>query len=111
MAHFAQLDGNNVVKTVIVVNNDVVDNLPFPESEPIGIQFCQSLYGTDTVWRQTSYNASFRYNYAGIDFTFDGSASPNGAFIPPYPGPGWHLDTNTYTWVPDTQVNEPPTVI
>jgi hypothetical protein len=71
MAHFAQLDPNNVVVQVIVVNNDVVENLPFPESEPLGVQFCQSLFGSDTRWVQTSYNASFRGCYAGIGYMYD----------------------------------------
>lgn len=71
MAHFAQLDANNVVTEVIVVNNAVVEDLPFPESEPLGVAFCQSLYGADTVWKQTSYNANFRGLYAGIGYTYD----------------------------------------
>lgn len=98
MAHFAQLDENKTVTQVIVVANDVVDNLPFPDSEPVGVAFCQSLYGADTLWAQTSYNASFRYNYAGIGYTFISEAQPNGAFITPKPYPSWLLNTNTYQW-------------
>lgn len=71
MAHFAKLDANNVVTEVIVINNAVVEDLPFPESEPLGVAFCQSLYGADTVWKQTSYNANFRSVYAGIGFWYD----------------------------------------
>lgn len=71
MAHFAQLDANNVVTEVIVVNNAVVEDLSFPESEPLGVAFCQSLYGADTVWKQTSYNNKFRGTYAGIGFLYD----------------------------------------
>ena len=100
MAHFAQLDQNSMVTTVIVVNNDAIDNLPFPDSEPVGVVFCQSLYGADTVWKQTSYNANFRYNYAGIGFTFDAAAQPDGAFIAPQPFPSWVLNTQTYQWEP-----------
>lgn len=74
MAHFAQLDSNNVVTQVIVVNNDVIENLPFPESEPIGVAFCQSILGADTIWKQTSYNANFRGVYAGIGYTYDAAA-------------------------------------
>lgn len=95
MAHFAQLDENSVVIQVIVVSNETVNNLPFPQSEPIGIDFCKSLYGENTVWAQTSYNASFRYNYAGIGYTFDATA---GAFIPPKPYPSWLLNTQTFQW-------------
>lgn len=71
MAHFAKLDANNVVTEVIVISNAVVEDLPFPESEPLGVAFCQSLYGADTVWKQTSYNNKFRGVYAGIGFWYD----------------------------------------
>lgn len=98
MAHFAQLNSSSVVTEVIVVANAVVNDLSFPESEPLGIEFCRSLYGQDTNWAQTSYNANFRYNYAGIGFTFDPAASPNGAFIPVQPYPSWLLNTTTYQW-------------
>ena len=95
MANFAQLDAASIVTQVIVVNNETIDSLPFPESEPVGIAFCQSLYGPDTIWAQTSYNASFRYNYAGIGYTFDVTAQ---AFIPPKPYPSWLLNTTIYQW-------------
>jgi hypothetical protein len=98
MAHFAQLDAQNLVMQVIVVNNDTIENLPFPESEPVGIAFCQSLFGADTNWAQTSYNANFRYNYAGTGCFFDASVEPNGAFIPPKPYPSWLLNTTTFQW-------------
>jgi hypothetical protein len=95
MAHFAQLDQSNVVTSVIVVNNAEVDNLPFPESEPLGISFCQSLYGADTIWKQTSYNNSFRVRYAGINYIYDIDLD---AFIPPKPYPSWLLNTETCDW-------------
>jgi len=70
MAHFAQLDENNVVLQVIVVNNDeLMDGTD--ENEAKGIAFCQSLFGADTRWVQTSYNANFRGIYAGIGYTYD----------------------------------------
>jgi len=100
MAHFAKLNEHNDVLQVIVVNNDAIDNLPFPESEPVGIAFCQSLFGANTRWAQTSYNASFRYNYAGVGYSFDPAAAPDGAFISPKPYPSWLLNTNTYQWEP-----------
>jgi len=70
MAHFVQMNGNTCGQ-VIVVNNEVLENKPFPESEPIGIAFCKSLYGEDTEWLQTSFNASFRGKYAGRGMTYD----------------------------------------
>jgi hypothetical protein len=98
VAHFSELDENSKVLRVLVISNDDVGNLPFPESEPIGIAFCQSLYGSNTIWAQTSYNANFRYNYAGIGYTFDPTPLPNGAFIAPKPYPSWLLNTNTFQW-------------
>jgi hypothetical protein len=70
MAHFARVE-DNVVKEVIVINNEVLENKPFPESEPIGIAFCKSLYGADTEWLQTSYNKNFRGRYAGAGSVYD----------------------------------------
>lgn len=98
MAHFAQLDEHSIVLQVIVVSNDTINNLPFPESEPVGVAFCKSLFGADTIWAQTSYNANFRYNYAGIGYTFDATPAPNGAFIAPKPYPSWLLNTSTFQW-------------
>ena len=70
MAHFAQVK-DNVVQQVIVVNNEVLENKEFPESEAIGIAFCKSLYGEDTEWLQCSYNKQFRGIYPGIGLIYD----------------------------------------
>lgn len=71
MAHFARIE-NGIVKEVIVISNDVIENKQFPESEPIGIEFCKSLYGENTEWKQTSYNSNFREKYAGVGDIWDG---------------------------------------
>ena len=70
MAHFARVE-DNIVREVIVINNEVLENKPFPESEPIGIAFCKSLDGADTEWLQTSYNSNFRGAYAGSGMIYD----------------------------------------
>lgn len=70
MAHFAQIK-NNFVEQIIVVNNEVLENKPFPESEPIGIEFCKSLYGQDTEWLQCSYNGNFRGRYPKVGSTYN----------------------------------------
>ena len=95
MAHFAQLNETNLVIEVIVVNNATIDDLPFPESEPVGVAFCQSLYGANTIWKQTSYNGNFRANYAGYGYTYNLALD---AFVPPQPYPSWILNTNTVQW-------------
>jgi hypothetical protein len=93
MAHFAQLDENNVVLQVIVVhNNELLDN--GVESEAKGIAFCQTLF-PGTSWKQTSYNANIRKNYAGVGFTYDAQRD---AFIPPKPFPSWVLNETTCQW-------------
>ena len=94
MAHFAQLNGNSTVIQVIVVhNNDCqVDGV---EREEAGVIFCKSLFGTETNWKQTSYNGNIRKNYAGIGFSYD---EVRDAFIPPKPFPSWVLDEGTCLW-------------
>jgi hypothetical protein len=93
MAHFAELDSNNTVLRVIVVNNNDVLDGNGQESEEVGINFCKGLFGGE--WKQTSYNASFRKNYAGIGYTYD---SVLDAFIPPQPYPSWVLNQSTCLW-------------
>lgn len=71
MAHFAELDENNVVLRVIVVHNNELIDENGVESEAKGIAFCQSLFGANTRWVQTSYNGNIRGVYAGIGYTYD----------------------------------------
>ena len=71
MAHFAKLNSDNVVEQVIVVNNEVLHDDKGVEQESIGIAFCQSRFGSDTNWVQTSYNGNFRGRYAGTGMTYD----------------------------------------
>lgn len=88
MAHFAQLDKNNTVLQVIVVaNEELLEN--GAESEHKGIGFCKTLFGADTNWVQTSYNATIRKNYAGIGYTYDPIADH---FFAPQPFASWTLN-------------------
>jgi hypothetical protein len=70
MAHFAQINNENVVTQVIVVANSDCGNLDFPASEVVGQAFIASL-GLGDNWKQTSYNGNFRARYAGIGMTYD----------------------------------------
>jgi hypothetical protein len=93
MAHYAELNENNVVLQVIVGVDEPHDG--------------EAIYAQTTgkVWKKTSYNtqagqhllggAPFRKNYAGIGFTYD---SQRDAFIPPSPFPSWVLDESTCQW-------------
>jgi hypothetical protein len=93
MAHFAELDSNNIVKQVIVVRNEDTSTSEGAEVESIGIAFCQNLLGG--TWIKTSYNASIRKNYASIGYTYDSSRD---AFIPPKPFASWVLNETTCRW-------------
>ena len=94
MAHFAELDNVSMVKRVLVVNNEVLlkDGV---ENEQQGIDFLVSLFGG--WWRQTSYNGSFRKNYAGEGMFYDKIVD---AFIPPKPPffSSWVFDEDICRW-------------
>ena len=70
MAHFCQIDENNIVTQVIVVANEDTTDTNGVEVEEIGIAFCKKLLGEDTNWKQTSYNNNIRVRYAGIGYKF-----------------------------------------
>ena len=112
MASFAELDINNKVLRVISVhNNELLEN--GIESEQKGIQFLKSLYGENTIWKQTSYNTrggkhyntdntlsldqtkAFRKNHAGIDKIYDEARN---AFISLKPYNSWTLNEETCLW-------------
>lgn len=93
MAHFAEIDANNIVLRVIVVGNKDTSDANGVEKEHIGAAFCERLLGG--TWKQTSYNANMRKNYAGIGYTFDAARD---AFIPPKPFPSWVLNESTCQW-------------
>ena len=90
MAHFVEINSNNKVLRVVVVNNNelLVNGV---ENEQKGIDFCKSLFGSNTNWVQTSYNSKFRKQYAGIGHTYD---SIKNKFIAAQPYPSWLLDEN-----------------
>ena len=92
MAHFAKLLDGNKVETVIVVDNKVLLDENGEEQESLGIQFLQDLYGESTVWKQCSYNSSFRLLYPrpGSFYLPD-----HDIFTHPKPFNSWILDTST----------------
>lgn len=95
MAHFAEIDDNNVVLRVIVVANKDTSDANGNEVESIGVAFCQRLLGGN--WVQTSYNGNFRKNYAGIGYTYRADID---AFVAPQPYPSWVLDENAQWQAP-----------
>lgn len=96
MAHWAEVDENNVVVRITIGNNNDIDE---------GYQWLMNNLGGR--WLKTSYNTvngvhqlggtPFRGNYAGIGFIYHQDID---AFMPPSPFASWIIDTNTYSWVP-----------
>ena len=86
MAHFAEIDGDNIVTRVLVVPD---------AQENRGQEYLADDLGLGGTWVQTSYNANIRKNYAGIGYTFD---SVRDAFIPPKPYASWVLNEDTCNW-------------
>ena len=109
MAHFAEIDSNNVVLRVIVVDNRDTSTPDGTEVESIGVAFCQRLFGGN--WLKTSYNGNIRKNYAGIGYTYNAGLN---AFVPPKPFASWILNNDTALWdaptpMPsDAGTGEPP---
>ena len=101
MAHFAELDENNVVLQVIVVHNNELLDEEGQENEAKGVEFCSTLFG-HTNWVQTSYNNNIRKQFAGTGYTYD---SDSDVFVAPQPYPSWSLDDN-FDWQPPTPMPE-----
>ena len=113
MAHFAQLDGDNIVTQVIVVSNDDTSDSGGVETESIGVAFCQKLLGASTNWKQTSYNSTMRGNYAGIGYTYMSNVATLGVgstdiFISPQPYASWTVGVGTATWYPPANPGDAP---
>jgi len=81
VAHFAQVDEYQIVRNVIVVNNDDCGGGDFPDSEPIGQAFIADI-GITGDWLQTSYHGNFRGQYAGQGMTYDPTLDE---FVSPQP--------------------------
>ena len=95
MAHWAEIDSDNIVTRVLVVADDKED----------GQTFLAEDLGLGGIWKKTSYNTvggvhtlggtPFRKNFAGIGFKFDAAKD---AFIPPKPFASWTLNATTCLW-------------
>ena len=95
MAHFAELNSNNVVQRVIVVHNNELLDEHGVEQEQNGIDFCVAHYGG--TWIQTSYNNTFRGKLAIIGETYDPILN---VFIPFKPFDSWSFDVSLCAWMP-----------
>ena len=115
MAHFAKIDPNSLVTDIVFVDNAVTadvyldgndgDKEKSDEVEQKGIDYLKGIFGSDTIWKQCSFNTwknkhklggtPLRYNMAEIGYTYD---SLRDAFIPPKPGNGYILIEKTLQW-------------
>lgn len=112
MAHFAQIDGSNLVLRVLVVDQDVIST---------------GILGDPATWLQTSYNTrggvyytpntntpdpdqskAFRKNYAGIGFLWLPNGPQGEGFVPPKPYPSWVMDNFSYLWEPPVPMPAQP---
>ena len=94
MAHYAEIDDNNIVTRVLVVGDD---------QENRGPAFLADALGLGGIWKKTSYNTKggvntlggtpLHKNYAGIGYAFDGTG-----FHPPKCHDEATLNTETYLW-------------
>ena len=113
MAHFAKLDANGIVEQVIVVGDSDTAASSGAETEAIGVAFCQKLVGAGTNWKQTSYNANMRGNYAGIGMTYMSGVRTLGVgstdiLINTQPYPSWTIGVGTATWYPPSNPGDAP---
>ena len=98
IAHWAEIDNDNIVTRVLVVADDKED----------GQKFLAEDLGLGGTWKKCSYNTiggvhqlggtPYRYNFAGQGFTFDSTKGTDGAFIPPKPFASWTLNATSCLW-------------
>ena len=109
MAHFAKIGINNLVEDIVFVDNSITYEThaddTSTEFEQRGIDYLKGIFGSDTIWKQCSYNTwankhklggtPLRFNMAEIGYTYDYLRD---AFIPPKPGNGYILIERTLQW-------------
>lgn len=97
MAHFAKLDENNVVITVVVVDNINLLNEDGVEEEAVGIAYLNNIFNDGSTWVQTSHSGSKRKLFAATGYTYNEAKD---VFIAPAPYDSWTLNEDTCEWEP-----------
>ena len=95
MAYFSKFGAGNIVEQIISINNSVITDDNGVEQEQLGVDFINHLYKTNDVWKQTSYNSSFRKRYAGVGYSYD---EQRNVFLKPKPFDSWLLNEETLEW-------------
>lgn len=107
MAHFAQIDDNNIVVQVLVISGEEVNSGRWGDPAKL----IKTSYNTrggvwyDPYTGEADSSKPVRKNYAGIGYTYDAQRD---AFIPPQPYPSWKLNEDTCLWEPPTPMPPPP---
>jgi hypothetical protein len=118
MAYFAKIGTGNIVEKVISINNSIITDSNGIEQEQIGIDFINNLYGTNDIWKKTSYNTrlgkyydminnkhvlsqdqskAFRKNFSGLGMVYNSTID---GFTEPQPFPSWTLNVDTGDYSP-----------
>ena len=106
MAHYAFLDGNNIVTEVIVGVDEYITQTDLDGTDVGGSsEAWETWYGNfrGQTCKRTSYNGNYPKNYAGIGYKYDADFD---VFIPPQPYPSWKLDYTNYIWLPPIPMPE-----
>lgn len=102
MAHFAKLNSENKVVAIRVVANEAILDSDGNESEALGQQLLNELYG-EATWKQCSYNGSTRQKFPRIG---DEYSEEHDAFITPPLFPSWIFNEETLAWTAPTPYPE-----
>lgn len=97
MAHFAKLDENNIVTTVVVIENAVIRGLTGDEEESLGVEFMRNItQEPDAIYKQCSYNHNMRGRFPEKGWNYN---EDDDKFYPPKPHPSWVWHEESYSWI------------
>lgn len=104
MGHMAKIE--NGVVTFVTVSRDEDDDRELEISAQTGETYRRTSYNTHggvhynpaTGEPSADQSKAFRFNYAGLGWSFDPDFGPDGAFIPPQPFPSWTPNPDTALW-------------
>jgi len=88
MAHFAEINENNIVVRILTVPN---------EQEHRGQEYLAEDLGLGGRWIQTSYNSNIRNVYAGVGYIYN---EEKDIFLSPKPYPSWIINESGYWEAP-----------
>lgn len=92
MAHFAEIDDNNIVLRVLVVPDN---------QEHRGQDFLANDLALGGTWVQTSYNNKIRKKFAGVGYKYNADAD---VFISPQPA-AWFVLNEEHDWYCPANIN------